>query len=94
MKKAALYLFAALLILGLLPLIVAFAGIGLASLFGCTLSSAGPETCLVMGIDLGPTLTAMMLMHWLGLIGLPIAALGIFGLGITGLIHLITRKRT
>lgn len=94
MKKAALYLFTALLILGLLPLIVAFAGMGLAALLGCTLSSAGPETCLVLGFDLGPTLTTMMLMHWLGLIGLPLSALGAVGLGITGLIHLIPRKRT
>jgi hypothetical protein len=92
MKKAAIILFATLLVLGLAPFAIAFLGIALAGILGCDL---GPNaaSCLVLGADIRATLTGMMMMHWLGFLGLPVAALGALGLGIVYLVAGIARLR-
>jgi hypothetical protein len=91
MKKLALILLLALLGLGLAPVIIALVGMGLAGALGCDPGGAGP--CLHFGMDLGPMLQTMVMLHWLGLISLPLAALACLGLLLLGLIHLITRRR-
>ncbi len=90
MKKFFLILFLAMLLIGLSPLILAFSGLGLASAFGCAAGASG-AACVVLGTDIGPMLEVMMMMHWLGIIGLPLAALGGLGLLVTGLVHIISR---
>jgi hypothetical protein len=92
MKKAALILFATLFVLGLAPLAIAFLGIALAGILGCDL---GPNaaSCVVLGADVSGTLTSMMMMHWLGILGLPVAALGALGLGLVYLVAWIARLR-
>jgi len=93
MKRAAFYICLTALLVGLAPLLLALAGLGLARVLGCALSAAGPELCMVMGLDIGPTLSVMMVMHWFAILGLPLAGLGALGLLALGVIALIRKLR-
>ena len=78
---------------GISPVLIAFTGTGLASVFGCGIGiHAGPVACVVMGVDIGPTLSNMVMMHWLALASLPIAALGVLILLLIGLIAIIRNR--
>lgn len=92
MRIAAL-IFATLIFVGLLPVFsVLIAGIT-ANAAGCALDEGSVHACVILGTDLGPLLYTMGVLGWLGLITLPIAALGALGLIITGIIATIQRLR-
>lgn len=92
MKKVIIYICLAVILIGISPLMVGFLGIGLISLFDCNFSMTVPSACIVWGADIGPTLMTMVMMHWVALVGVPLAALGLLVLVITLIISAIRRK--
>jgi hypothetical protein len=64
---------AVIAIIGLLPVISLFGGLGLASALGCIVSEGGPLPCPFLGIDLGNMLLTMVLLGWLAAVTLPMA---------------------
>lgn len=93
MKRIALYLCLAALLIGLAPIISALSSGMIAAALNCDLDEGSIHACIALGADIGPTLYTMFVLGWLGLMTLPIAALGLLGLGILGLISLIQKLR-
>ena len=91
MKRIALYICLAALLIGLAPLISALSAGLIANTFGCDLDEGSIHACMALGADIGPTLSTMFVLGWLGLLTLPIAALGALGLLILGLIAIIQK---
>jgi hypothetical protein len=82
-----------LIFLGLLPVFsVLIAGLT-ANAAGCNLDEGSVYPCVIFGADIGSLLYTMGVFGWLGLITLPIAALGALGLIITGTLAAILRLR-
>lgn len=93
MKSIFFYIFIAALVIGLLPIFSVLIASFAANAFGCDLNEGSIHACVVMGADIGGTLYTMFVMGWLGLISLPIAAFGVLGLLILGLISAIKNLR-
>jgi hypothetical protein len=88
-------LFVVIVVVGLLPLILAFGASYVADAAGCVLNEASAHPCLIGGIDFGETLAALFLMHWLALATLPLAAiaLGIWLVALVVVLFLRWRAR-
>ncbi len=64
--------FVALFVL-FIPFFIMLPIAGISEIFGCTISEGG-GTCLILGADFGPSLSALSVSGWFMLITLPIAA--------------------
>ena len=93
MKRFFFYIFLAAVVIGLIPIFAVLAATLIAGIAGCDVNEGSANTCILLGADIGGTLYTMFVMGWLGLISLPIAALGAVGLLILGLISLIQKLR-
>jgi hypothetical protein len=62
---------AVLTALALLPLAGILLTALLAGTFGCEVSEAGPSPCVILGVDAGDGLSAMLTMGWFGLLTIP-----------------------
>lgn len=58
--------------LALLPLIATLLTALVAGLAGCEVNEGGPTPCMIMGMDAGGLLSAMLTMGWFGLLTIPI----------------------
>ena len=86
-----LFLFGICIFYGILPLLVAWSGIGLAERFGCQ-AEAIIFHCPASSWH-GDLVTRMAFMHWLAIISIPSAVLGVIGL-ILSLILTVKKSRT
>lgn len=68
---------ALLVLLTLFPLLLIGLAYAIADANGCTISTAGPQVCLVGSSDWGSTLALMAMSGWLLIATLPIFALGL-----------------
>jgi hypothetical protein len=73
------FLLRALLIIlvGAAPVISVVIASGFASTLGCKLDEGNPHPCPFHGVDLGDTLYSMFVAGWLGLITVPLGAIGL-----------------
>jgi len=72
------FIIAAIIVLfAVFPVILALAAGLIAWSHDCMLTEAGPQTCMVAGMDLGELLSAIFIMHWFGLMTLPLGAIGL-----------------
>lgn len=79
-------LIAIVLLYAIFPILIAFAGFGLAELFGCQSGGSGPQfTC--PNPEMGKLFTYMGFMHWFGLVTLPT------GLPVAGVLVIILALR-
>lgn len=92
MRTASIVL-AGLLFLCLLPVLVAFAALALVGPMGCTSDGAALANCTLFGTDWSEAMTTATMLHWLGLITLPLAALFALALLLLALVHLIRTRR-
>jgi hypothetical protein len=69
---------AAIIFVAALPMLVMLLSTWIASANGCTLNEANAHPCIVWGVDLGEALAAGFVTAWLGLLTLPMGALGLF----------------
>ncbi len=74
-----------------LPIVLAFAATVIGGLLGCSVNEGGSPTCLFMGIDISGVLTNLFIMHWFGMITLPIAALLVVVWILVEIVNLIRR---
>lgn len=65
-------IFVALFVL-FIPFFIMLTIAGISEIFGCAISEGG-GTCLILGADFGPSLSALSVSGWFLLITLPIAA--------------------
>jgi hypothetical protein len=91
--RVAYLVLASLLILCLLPVLVALAASLLAGPMGCTTDGGGLSSCTFLGTDWSEALTLATMLHWLGLVTLPLAALLTVLLLLLALVDLIRRLR-
>ncbi|MET4682625.1 hypothetical protein ABIE19_000534 [Brevundimonas faecalis] len=78
-----------MIVVGIAPLAsVALAGF-IADLNSCELHEGYPQTCLVLGVDIGGALYTMTVMGWLMLISLFFLAGGLLGLAWEGILLLL-----
>ena len=82
-----------LLFLCLLPVLLALAALSLADPLGCTSDGPALTGCTAFGIDLSDAMTTATMLHWLGLITLPLAALFALALILLALVHLLRTRR-
>ena len=75
MKRIALSVCLAALLIGLAPLISALSAGLIANAFGCDLDEGSIHACMALGADIGPTLYTMFVLGWLGLLILGIISL-------------------
>lgn len=93
MRKV-LYLFGfGLLFLCLLPVLLALLGLGVASVAGCAVDASTTHPCLILGADLGETLYTLTMLHWFGLITLPLAVVPLLLILLMALVDLIRYLR-
>jgi hypothetical protein len=63
------------IVLCFLPVAAFATAAALSGPFGCAMTEAGPQRCLVLGIDIGGLIYALAVSGWLALATLPVAAL-------------------
>ncbi len=89
-----LYLFGfGLLFLGLLPLLLALLSYAVSTAAGCVIEAGGVVQCEILGLDVGEALGIGIMLHWVGLITLPLAALALVFLLLLALVDLIRHLR-
>ena len=89
-----LYLFGfGLLFLGLLPLLLAFLSYGIASAAGCVIEAGGVVQCEILGLDMGEALGIGFMLHWFGLITLPLSIIPLILILLLALVDLIRYLR-
>jgi hypothetical protein len=91
--RAAVWIGAALVLIGVLPVALAFLAAGIASAAGCVLHEGFANACVIGGTDWGETLYTLFVMGWLALMTLPLAALGLAVLLGAGIVAAIRRGR-
>ncbi len=91
--RAAVWIGAALVVVGLLPVALAFLAGGIASAAGCVLHEGFANPCMIGGTDWGETLYTLFVMGWLALVTLPAAGLGLALLLGAGIVAAIRRGR-
>lgn len=64
-------------VFALLPIIPTLIAGQIANANGCRLDEGSPHSCIVLGNDIGDKLYSMGLMFWLGMITLPLGAIGL-----------------
>lgn len=74
-------------LLGILPLLLAWTGEGLAGSYDCYIGSGPPQTCMILGLDWGYALNFMFVMGWLVLLSLPVAMVINIVVVLTMIIH-------
>jgi len=62
---------------GVAPLIAMFVASSLADHYGCRLHEGFSNPCVIAGVDRGETLYSLFVTGWLGLISIPLGALGL-----------------
>lgn len=82
-----------LLFLCLLPIILALSGLAIANAVGCDISVTSTSHCLILGTDWGETLYTLTMLHWFGLVTLPVAALTVIFILLLALFDLIRYLR-
>jgi ABC-type Fe3+ transport system permease subunit len=92
-KRTAYIVLAAIVLLGLLPLLGVLAASWFAQANGCRLTEANPYPCLVNGRDWGGVLYSLALGVWLALATVPISLLAGLALAIMALRDLINKRR-
>lgn len=86
-------LFVVIVLVGIAPVLSAFAAGFIADAAGCVLNEGGSHPCLIGGVDFGDTLTVMFMAHWLALMTLPVAALALVVWLVALVVTLIVRRR-
>ena len=93
MTRALALLFGICLLLGVLPILSMMAATGIASAAGCNVNEGGSYPCIILGADWGETLNFMFVAAWFFFITFPLAAIGLVGLIVMGVLHLIRSLR-
>uniref|UniRef100_UPI0019D1E0AB hypothetical protein n=1 Tax=Sphingomonas populi TaxID=2484750 RepID=UPI0019D1E0AB len=91
-RRAARWGCAVLVALLWLPALIFAAGILVARVTGCGATEAGPEPCLVAGIDIGHRLYAMTMMGWV-VVGLTPVMLASLVLAAVLVVRRLVRRR-
>lgn len=86
-------LFVAIVLVGIAPVLSAFAASFIADAAGCVLNEGGIHPCLIGGVDFGDTLAVLFMAHWLALMTLPVAALALVVWLVALVLTLIVRRR-
>lgn len=84
-------IFFILFLICLLPLVAALVSASIAAVLGCELNEASTSVCLIAGLDIGATLSALFVLGWVSLISLPMM-MGLIGLWV--LVELWAHWRT
>lgn len=63
-------------IFAITPIAIAIGAGATGSLVGCNINEAGTDPCIVLGVPLGDTLAGFFVFGWLGLLTIPLGALG------------------
>jgi len=87
--RAAYLVLSSLLFLCLLPVLVAFAALALTGPLGCTSDGPALANCTAFGTDWSGAMNTATMLHWLGIVTLPFAALFALALLLLSLVHLI-----
>jgi hypothetical protein len=69
--------FVLIVLFALSPLISALISGAIASALGCTVNEGGASGCILMGRDIGETLTVMFVLGWLEFVTLPLGLVGL-----------------
>lgn len=77
MRPVKIYLLLALYTIA--PIVSVLIASGIASATGSRLDEAGPHPCIILGIDVGPLLSAMFVAGWLTFFTVPTGLLAIAG---------------
>ncbi|MEZ5754544.1 MAG: hypothetical protein R3D90_10090 [Paracoccaceae bacterium] len=91
--RTACIVLGSLLFLCLLPVLAAFAALALTGPMGCETDGSAFTNCTLFGSDWSDALTAATMLHWLGIVTLPFAALFALALLLLALVHLIRTLR-
>lgn len=91
--RTAYVVLSVLLLLCLLPVLAALAAFALAGPMGCTADGPAFTGCTFLGTDWSDALTTAAMLHWLGLVTLPLAALLALALLLLAAVHLIKALR-
>lgn len=75
----------------LLPLLLPLTASFVAHLAGCELDTGSTSACVIAGMDFGETLYFAFMLHWLGIMTMPFAALIMVLLAITGMADVARR---
>jgi hypothetical protein len=84
---------AAIILIGLLPLLLAIASSLIADMAGCQLDEGGSHACRIMGREVGDLLQFFFVMGWLGLITIPAAGMALLVWAATLLIRFMVRRK-
>ncbi|MCU0831762.1 MAG: hypothetical protein MUC58_09680 [Rhizobiaceae bacterium] len=68
---------ALIIVLSLSPVLAALTASAIASSAGCVLTGAGPEPCLIGGVDWGVALSAKFTAHWFAFLTLAAGAIAL-----------------
>lgn len=91
--RVAYLVLASLLLLCLLPVLVALVATFLPGPLGCTSFGSEFANCTFLGTDWSEVLTMATMLHWLGIVTLPLAALLAVILLLLAIVDLIRRRR-
>ncbi|NGQ89909.1 hypothetical protein G5V65_03295 [Rhodobacter sp. HX-7-19] len=91
--RTAYIVLGSLLFLCLLPVLVALAALALTGPMGCTSDGPALSNCTLFGTDWSGAMTMATMLHWLGIVTLPFAALFALTLLLLALVHLIRTLR-
>ena len=80
------WIFIALFVIGIAPILSMLIASGIASANGCILNEGGVHQCILLGTDWGETLNIMFVMAWLTLVTFPLALIGLAGAVVTAII--------
>jgi hypothetical protein len=77
MKRFMIWSLVLIVVIGALPLISALAASTLAGALGCELNEGSIHPCLLGGTDVGGMLYTMFVLHWFGLMTLPLGGMAL-----------------
>jgi len=64
------------ILIGILPILLSFIALGIAHLNNCHPIIGSSHQCIILAINVNEILSAMILIHWLGIVSMPIGILG------------------
>lgn len=92
-RSALTFLFAICVFFGFAPILSMLTATALASAGGCLLDEGGMHPCIILGTDWGETLNFMFVAAWFFFLTFPFAIIGLMGLTVLRILHLVHAAR-